>query len=278
MTTRDKVIEKLILKARGLGIHVDEKGYVEILEGNLIENFVCWEAIKESLEKGNGNEIKPSQGIEKPKFQAIFSSSALCVNSFAAVKENMRTIPFLGEDGFFMAQFEKKLYTGLGMANIDFYLQNEAVSIGIESKFLELLSPKLPNDKGNLTKYLKKADSLRFTSQSIIDLIKFYAEIKEPYCLDVAQLIKHTIALNAAASLEKTKPILVYIYWTPENDSTSESEYQLHSREIEEFKARISPIIEFKSIKYIDLWDDLATMRELNKYVQLLQRRYLISL
>ncbi len=39
MTTRDKVIEKLILKARGLGIHVDEKGYVETLEGNLIEQL-----------------------------------------------------------------------------------------------------------------------------------------------------------------------------------------------------------------------------------------------
>ena len=85
------------------------------------------------------------------KFNAIHSSSALAVNNFAPFKEQFDSLSFMNYSNFIEASFEKKLPTGISTPNLDFYLETKFEIIGIEAKFTEHLSKKLPNYKENLT-------------------------------------------------------------------------------------------------------------------------------
>ena len=112
-------------------------GYLVSAKDNLIEPFPnCWEQIEREFNEGDGNELKPKEG-KKPKFCAVYSSSALCVNNFVPFKEHHAELSFLNYSGFDEARFEKKLSTGISFPNLDFYLENKTTVIGIESKFTE---------------------------------------------------------------------------------------------------------------------------------------------
>lgn len=167
-----------------LGIGMNEKGYVDKNECNLIEKFSNWEAIKSELQEGQGSELKKDNGVIK--FNAVHSSSALCVNNFAPFKEKKDKFSFFGYSDFTEATFEKKLPTGISTPNLDFYLENKNTVMGFESKFTELLIKKLPNivtdsktKVGNLQKYLNRKEELNYLADDFFDFIEEYVKTKD---------------------------------------------------------------------------------------------------
>ncbi len=110
------------------------KNHWDSIEKNLIEG-VTPDLFVDDLSSGSGNELDS-------KFKAVYSSSALAVNSFAYLKKRL-PINLFGHS-FSQLNFEKQLSSGLGgtKPNLDVVLENETTTFGIESKFLEWMSPK----------------------------------------------------------------------------------------------------------------------------------------
>jgi hypothetical protein len=265
--------QQVIDHHKSIGYDIDSKGYVKNPEDNLIDGFPNWEIIKNELESGDGSELKIKDG--RIKFCAVHSSSALCVNNFAMIKHLKDKISLFKSSAFDVAQFEKKLSTGMSRKpNLDFYLKNDSRVIGIESKFTELLSPKLPNK--NLEKYLTAKLKL---PAGFNDVLKYYIKCKKELHLDTAQLLKHMIGMfNEAAEVKAgAKLSLIYLYWVPHNWKKFEI-YQKHEEELKKFKEQISGFsVKFEAYSYIDFWGTLEKNEELKKYVDKLKNRYLFD-
>lgn len=273
MNVQSKVIALISQRAKNLGIEVNEKGYVKSVNDNLITNYDSWSQIEKELRNGAGNELDPVNG-NPPKFLAIHSSSALCVNTFALVKDYRNFVSIFGESNFQSARFEMKLPTGISTPHLDFFLESSNTVIGIESKFTESLVPKRPH---NLEKYLQRRDQITDINDDLFDLMDYYIQNSDPQFLDVAQLLKHSIGLLKYSIVDNKRPMLVYIYWTPEDDGYMPIEYKQHEIEIAAFSDKINQIIDFTAIRYKDFWDDLAYNSLFNKHVLKLMDRYLIS-
>ncbi len=267
-----KVIDKIINHCIDLKLKTNNKGYLSSFEENLIQTYENWQEIKSELEAGQGNELKEDN--ESPKFKAVHSSSALCINTFAPFKQQKDKFNFLGYKNFSEATFEKKVPTGISTPNLDFYLENEKVIIGFESKFTEFITPKLPNK--NLNSYFNNDKFSSFLDSKFNLLIQEYKDCKVKYHLDIAQLLKHSIGLLKKADKTK-KPILIYIYWQPENSENFEI-FQKHKEEIEKFKAKITKFIEFVPISYSEFWKMYENDKIFGTHIYKVIERYNLSL
>lgn len=269
---KKRIKSAIITHCRELGMKCDEKGYLSTPEENLLEPFSLWNGIKARFLQGQGSELR-AHGNNQPKFHAVHSSAALCVNSFFQYMKNENNTPFLGYKDFTRVVFEEKLPTGISSPNVDFYLENEDVIIGIESKYIEVLSPKKPNT--NLDKYIRRVEQLSAVPNGFIDqVVEYYLNKKEKYFLDVAQLIKHSLGLFSKGRLHENKTIiLVYLYWQPENWEDF-SVYTEHKKEIEEFAQRVSNFIKFTPLTYPEYWNMVGKDTELADYVEQLRKRY----
>lgn len=259
MNTR-KLFEKAIIEKSLIS---NENGYVSLNQENLVDGINI-DLFETDLLAGSGNELEN-------KFNALYSSSALTVNSFALIKK-FSNFKFLGYTDFVKINFERQFRTGLKGTppNLDFVLENNKTIIGFESKYLELLkktkaSFEVSYNKTNLS-YLKKF---------WIDLIKKYNH--KSSLLDVAQLIKHSIGMINQASNKKL--ILVYIYWTPINKSEYD-EYKIHETELTNFANELKGQndIEFISLTYDELWNQYDNFPELKDYSKNLRMRYSIEI
>jgi hypothetical protein len=257
------VLESISVKSKNKGI----EDYLVRSEYNLIEPFPNWKQIEEEFNEGDGHELKWGRG-NPPKFRAVLSSSALCVNNFAPFKEHCTNskLSFLGYSGFLekCVRFEKKLSTGISKPNLDFYFENKKTVIAIESKFTEHLgSPKPPNrqrkdrqtgiKENNLKKYLNWVELNYLPKEFHDSIIEHYYNDDKPQRLDVAQLIKHTIGLLKNCREKKKEAILVYLYWEPQNP-TIDNLFAEHRHNIKMFKHRIERFIEFVPLSYPEFW------------------------
>lgn len=239
------------------------KGYVNSIEDNLIKTIVLDDFVKD-LKAGDGNELVS-------KFQALYSSSALAVNFFGFIKRDPKKFVFFGENDFNYAKFEKKLRTGLKGTppNLDFYLENENHAIGFESKFLEILTPKVPVFPSS---YLEKFSAS--SNQGLYEVLKYYVNIKTKKFLDSAQLLKHTIGL---LNNKRNKSVsLVYIYWEPEDKSRHRA-YKEHYNELLDFAARMGNIsgISFYHLTYNELCDSLSENDHFKYHITNFREKYL---
>jgi hypothetical protein len=99
-----KIKKKILNHAKSQGVIANDKGYVSKIGENIIESINNWELIKAELNNGQGSELKAdSNGIVK--FNAIHSSSALCVNCFSIFKEYVSKLTFLNYNNFHLAEF-----------------------------------------------------------------------------------------------------------------------------------------------------------------------------
>jgi hypothetical protein len=269
---KKKIVDLLIAEAKARGLDVDANGYVNSIEDNLITEFTAWDQIEIELKNGDGNELV-AKGGGKPNFYALHSSAALCVNNFAIFKEQSKEVSFLGEKFYNTKRFEMKLNTGISHPNLDFFLESEKSTIGIESKFLETLERKNPK---NLDKYINRRKEIDNIPEELFELIQFYITSEYLGYLDVAQLIKHSIGLIRRSSFEKTKPKLVYIYWTPEDDGFLPTEFKKHKLEVEDFSNKIKPFIDFIPMRYEDFWQDITSENNFDCNILKLMGRYQI--
>lgn len=280
----DLILQAIKKRCFDLKIKFDNKGYVDTFEDNLISSISNWGIIKKEFDNGDGSELKGSDN-KLPKFKSIYSSAALCVNNFASIKQRINQsldFNFLDYGGFDSACFESKLSSGLKghCPNLDFILKNDSVIIGIESKFTEFFTAKLPNAKrngksyGNLEPYFKskKLDYLKDFKSSVV---KYYMDCPNKMYLDASQLIKHTLGLLNNSTIDK-KAVLIYIYWLPENWRDFDI-FTKHEIEIAEFKTIISPYIEFISLSYLDYWAFIEKDMNSNNYFDKVKERYLLK-
>jgi len=270
------VIKKAIADSC-LELKPDNKGYVpdnKQISNNLIYEYENWNEIKEEINSGQGNELKVDRnGLRK--FNAVHSSTALCVNSFAFIKEKLDKFTFKQWSSFIEAGFEKKLPTGISTPNLDFYLETNTHIIGIESKYIETIDRKLPNHGGNLEKYINRKQ-LYYLPTNFESLIKEYIEYKATIYLDVAQLLKHTMGLIKQAGSEKS-PVLCYLYWQPVNWQSINS-FKKHRRELEIFKSKISKFINFICMSYDSFWKLYDENPNFKYYFRKVKSRYNIEI
>ncbi len=285
--TKQDVIDIIIKHCQNL--NPNNKGYVEKNNENdinLIYKFDNWQEIKKELGEGQGSELKEDKdGVIK--FNAVHSSSALCVNNFAPFKQNKDKFAFLNYTDFTEATFEKKLPTGMRGTppHLDFYLETKYEVIGFESKFTEILNNKKPDKDDNLKKYQDRKNKLDYLSDTFFDVIQYYIDFKDKMYLDVAQLIKHSIGLiKRGTSMYKfilnailVQPILVYIYWQPKNWYNFEV-YRKHADEINDFKEKIQRHLIFIPISYLDFWKLYENDRTFGEHIDKVKARYCIGL
>lgn len=255
----EQMLNTIIERCKKIGLEFDQNYRVETPEKNLITLFNNWEVILTEISKGQGSELKQIND-KRPKFCSVFSSSCLCVNNFALIKQKCSEFTIFGIGPFNIAKFEEKLPTGISTPNIDFYLENQCSIIGIESKYTETLKKITPNkpDKngiGNLSKYVNRKSEIHFLPEGFVEsVLNYYIKIKEPYYLDVAQLIKHSLGLIRRSHELKVKPTLIYIYWEPINKDTVDS-YKKHKNQLLEFNEKILKFIDFRYLPYSDFWE-----------------------
>lgn len=272
---------KSIIANRCLEIKMNlNNGYVPSNEENLIDLFQNWSEIKNELSNGSGSELNN-------KFNAVHSSSALCVNNFAPFKLYKDNITFLGFSNFIEATFEKKLPTSLGGTppNLDFYLETQHEIIGIESKFLETIDGKAPNKDNNLSPYLKNITKLSYLPEGFIELLKKYDTDDKKQQLDIAQLLKHSIGIIHRSKTKYkyflnsmfTKPVLVYIYWQPQNWFNIDI-YCNHENEIIQFLDGIRKFITFIPISYLEFWKTYENDSRYSEHIGKMKERYLITI
>lgn len=198
----------------------ESHGYVRDYRHNVL-SYINTTDYEEDLMEGAGSELKS-------KFSALYSSSALVVNTFTTFKQNLSKIEFIGMNNFKNARFERPFKTGQQGTSptLDFSLENDNVVIGIESKYLETLDKKE-------AKFRDSYFSNKLINTEMLNLInKYNGSIAY---LDYAQLLKHSIGLIKYSMENNKKAFLVYIYWTPKNYERYK-EYKLHEQELSEFK------------------------------------------
>ena len=236
------------------------------LESNVYEPL----AIKTlgEFERGEGKETSQ-------KMLVLWSSSALVVNTFDYWRKGNRVRDiaqvFDPATSATDMEFESKqpVQRGGTPPHLDVVFTGiNTKTIAIESKFTEPYR----FSGSNLDKYLSNStiwwglDNLRAYTERIVELEK--QETEYSY-LGVPQLIKHILGLKRQDK-DHTGFTLVYLWYNFDSE-----EARKHEEEIEKFTAAVTPEVDFKSMKYQDLFENITKIPGIDKrYVDYLRERY----
>jgi len=245
---------------------LNERGYAPSTELNLIPD-VRMEDIRADFTQGTGNELEG-------KFRAAHSSSALAANTFGPWRKNPQPLHLLGRTGFTVLQFEKQCPTGLGgfPPNLDLLVESPDCVIGVESKFLEFLTPKQPKFTDSYTR-----ENLPQMEECWAELIDELKSGPKQY-LDAAQLVRHYLGLRNQPEYEGKKIILLYLFWEPENWAEF-PEYRQHRKELVAFQEKVSASdIPFVWFTYPQLWRRWDKRALYPDHLRHIQKRYLLTI
>ena len=248
------------------GKQLDENGYVSTPQENLLPEIELVD-FQTDFQQGSGNELEN-------KFLAVHSSSALVANTFAPWKKMPSELLLCGECGFKQMSFEKKCPTGLSGTppNLDLFVENEAIIIGVESKLSEYLTPKRPKFSASYNR-----DNLKDIEDKWWELLEKKREGTSQY-LDVAQLIKHYLGLRNQKNSHKCRTVLLYLFWEPTNWNEIEV-FVKHRQEIKEVSEQVAGTsIEFVAQSYPELWSEWEDQIDLayREHLVNLRNRYMV--
>jgi len=273
---KEKLLQKVFEDAL---MSKENKYYFQSYEDNLIykknNKYSLWYSdVIDELSNGSGKELQS-------KFRAIYSSAALCVNSFSFFKRSeCINIPFV--NGLLLnggLKFESKLSTGISSAkaNLDVEINSKNDVVFIESKFLEYYN-----------KSTKLNISQKYSSYSNVkQLIDKYKNIKDKCSMDcIKQLICHFTAINHAlenGEFHDKNVYLCFLYWS--SGMFSEQESDLLDL-LESFKENLDnkPTnpnnIKFIYSTYNELYEIWGQSKdaELKSHSQILKDKYIISI
>lgn len=234
--------------------------------------------LREQLGLGAGNELTATK-TGKRRAHAPYSSAALAANAFGRWIGSEAALTVAGLGGFterLEVERKIKIAHGGGTANLDCFLRNNDLVVGIESKLTETLEPhepvawKPPYQSSEMEFLLDGGWREVFMSS--------LAGSWQPRHLGVEQLIKHALALSSLPDAERH---LVYLYWEPV-DGADHAEVVGHRAEVAELVARVgdaSPRLHVRT--YEELLDEWASMRGpawLPEHVEELRQRYAVRL
>lgn len=245
---------------------LDARGYAGSPELNLVPG-VRLEDIQTDFAQGSGNELAG-------KFRAAHSSSALAANTFGPWRTNPPSLHLLGKTGFTSLQFERQCPTGLGgiPPNLDLVVEGTATVIGVESKFLEFLSPKQPEFTASYTP--ENLPQMEPCWARLMDDLK--AGPKQ--YLDGAQLVRHYLGLRNQPEFKGRKIILLNVFWEPENWADF-PEYRQHRTELAAFQEAVKDSeVTFVWMSYPELWNQWEALGLCPYHVREIRKRYLLSI
>jgi len=211
-----------------------------------------------------------------PKMNALHSSSALVVNSFAPWKLHLNELRLCDSLGFCSLRFEAKVPTGLGGTppHLDFLAESPSSSVAAESKLTEYLRPHQTNFA---PAYSHK--SWPPAVEPYLIMMRYLQENPSTFVyLDGAQLVKH--ALGLASRFDQHNVRLLYLFWEPEN-SGSYRDFDIHHKEIEQFSRTVTGAsINFKWKTYLELWEEWAQGDStwLQLHASELRKRYALTI
>ena len=245
---------------------LDARGYASSTELNLLPG-VRLEDFQGDFAQGSGSELAG-------KFRAAHSSSALAANTFGPWRNNPQSLSLLGHTGFTSLQFERQCPTGLGgiPPNLDLVVVGTDVVIGVESKFLETLTPKQPKFTDSY-----KPERLPQMEPCWAKLMASLKAGPEQY-LDGAQLVRHYLGLRNQPEFKGKKIILLNIFWEPENWADF-PEYRQHRTELAAFQERVKDSeVTFVWMTYPELWGYWEAQGLFPDHVRDLRQRYGLSI
>lgn len=241
---------------------LDARGYAPSAEQNLLPG-VRLADLQPDYAQGSGSELAG-------KFRAAHSSSALAANTFGPWRTNPHNLILLGHTGFTSLQFEKKCPTGLGgiPPNLDLLVENSNTVIGVESKFLEILTPKPPHFSNSYRR--ENLPQMEECWARLLDDLKR----SPPQYLDAAQLVRHYLGLRNQPEFKAKKILLLYLFWEPENWADF-PEYRQHRAEIAAFQNAVQDSeVTFVWSTYPDLWNQWDALGFAPDHLRELRKRY----
>jgi len=208
------------------------------------------------------------------KIRAIHSSAALAANTFGRWKTEPEKLKLVGLSGFQSPALEAQCRTGLvgTPPNLDVLLQSSNVVIGIESKFLELLTPKMPKFTASYSR-----GRLPLCENTWWSFLEHVSHMPKSH-LDAAQLIKHYLGLRKQFSHGK-RVFLLYLYWKPFN-AEAFPEYAHHDEDLYKFQNAVqsSDAVHFIAMDYLTLWKGWEKDKHMGQHAKLLMNRYSVEI
>jgi hypothetical protein len=276
MPSKRQLLRKQRRWAESVGIHVDNRGYLDSVEVNLYAPLSA--PARAAFEHGSGSELR-SRGTAPPKLRALHSSAALCVNVFDYWSERpAEGAPLLRalslSSPLERLRFEAQFDTGLpgNPPNLDVALELRSGTVAaIESKFTEWLGSKQRKATPFKDKYFEH-HAERWTARGLPGCQILASEMQNGTTtfrvLDAAQLLKHALGLATQLGGECS---LRYVYFDVDCPSRSE-----HRKEIEHLKERVDPGLGFLATSYQELIGRIAADPDADRgHVKYLQTRYL---
>jgi hypothetical protein len=273
MSAKSELLQWQKRWAEARGLSPDNKGYLPELESNLLRPLSA--SAKSAFNEGSGSELL--DGPTRPaKMKALHSSSALAVNFFDSwvSRDRKPLVHALGIDRDILdIQFERQYPTGLpgNPPNLDIALELEGgVTIAIESKFSEWLTPKSTNKESFKSKYFSSDDGLwakrgLVASEELARRIHTGDTLFE--YLDAPQLLKHALGLVTQVG-RRFCLWYVYLAW-PGRES------DLHSTEFELFSQFAGDELAFRSLTYQELLVEFRRQPGVDlDYLEYLEGRY----
>ena len=246
-------------------------GYCANVEANLLKD-VPFSDLREAFDNGKGQELH-GKGQCPPKMAAVYSSSALVLNTFGPWHKDPSELAINGHTGFHTMKFEAQLTHGLRgtRPHLDLCLESDKEVLAIESKCLEYLDAKP-------AKFSTAYDTIvdhRAKSPWFRHIAMLRKNNRRYKYLDAAQLIKHYLGLSH--SRPKQSITLLYLFWEPSNWQDFET-FRRHREEIDAFTQVVGgDRVRFQAMSYNDLWADWEQRSSpslLVDYVRRLKHRY----
>lgn len=234
-------------------------GYLVDWRDNLVSGIAAGD-VEQDLRSGSGGEL-----VDKPrepaKFCAAHSSSALAVNTFAPFRRHPDRLGLFG-GGFRACRFEHKCPNGLQGTNpnLDFWAESDHAVLGVESKFLEPLEPKVVKFSEQYRRPFLGDDGSRIAEAPWSEAFKALRDGSLHFRhLDAAQLVKHYLGLiHSHADRART---LLYVYWEPLNAGHI-AEFVAHRQEVTAFTFAVSGCeTKFAAMSYPELWRDIEALQ-----------------
>ena len=267
MKTEERAKVALFKKFKELSdVPFDSDGYLEKPDMNLLSGVIP-ELIEKDYLQGNGREWDN-------KIRAIHSSAALAANTFGRWMMDPSKLKIKDLSKFCRLKLEAHCPTGLQGTppHLDVVLESSTDIVGVESKFLESLTPKKPefSDSYSLAK-------LPYCEKQWWTLLND-AKLWSPSYFDVAQIVKHYLGLRNTYKNDNRRKHLFYIYWQPSN-AADFSEYRTHQKEINKAANFLRDSqVNFVSISYDQLWSDWKSDSTLREHALNLIKRYWVEI
>lgn len=263
---------------------IDEKGYVDNYYSNFLElkgsiaSRAVLNRIIHQFQSGDGGELKVQKDGRR-KIEAIHSSAALAVNTFAPWLKEPETLSLAGISNFRSVEFEKKLpVTKSGMAaNLDLMVSGFEGVVGVESKFLEPLSKTTSKQPFSAAySYFRDKPNCEVWYEQVNKINNFPEKFRY---LDAKQLTSHALGLVGSFGGAPVK--LMYLFWEPMN-WVEIREYAKHRQEIEAFIMEVrGASVSLEAISYPELWASWEKEQKapwIRKHLSKIRKRYLVEL